>query len=115
MKVIWQHLLPRYWMTRIFGWLAKIRISWIKNYFIRRFIRKYHIDVSIAARSSIAEYIDFNDFFARKLRTEARPIATGDNVFVSPVDGFIYHFGAVMQQQIFHAKGCEFSLQDLLV
>lgn len=54
MKVLWQYLLPRFRVTRFFGWLAEIRIIWIKNYFIRRFIRKYKVDLSIAERTSIA-------------------------------------------------------------
>lgn len=115
MKVLWQHLLPRFWMTRLFGWLAEIRIIWIKNYFIRRFIRKYHIDLSISERTSIAEYVDFNDFFARKLQVNARPIAMAADALISPVDGFMYHYGEIREKPMFYAKGFEFSLEDLLV
>lgn len=117
MKVLSQYLFPRFGMTRLFGWLAQIRIIWIKNRFIRRFIRKYHIDLSVAELTSVDDYEDFNAFFTRKLQANARPIDLADDAFISPVDGFLYQYGTVdaSTEPMFQAKGFEFTLTNLLV
>lgn len=115
MKVLLQHYLPRLGITHLFGWLAEIRIKWIKNYFIRRFIRKYHIDLSIVEYPSIDAYKNFNDFFARKLNKQTRPIDSAVDALVSPVDGYLYQYGVLAANPMFLAKGFEFTLQTLLV
>ena len=115
MQVLLQYFLPRLGITYLFGWLAEIRTPWIKNYLIKRFIRKYKINLAIADRDSITEYENFNDFFSRKLKKQARQIDATANSLVSPADGYLYCYGSVATNPLFLAKGFEFSLKDLLV
>jgi phosphatidylserine decarboxylase len=55
----------------------------------------------------IANYPSFNEFFTRALRPDARPLADAD--YICPVDGRISQFGAIDDDQIFQAKGHNFS------
>ncbi|MDX9834649.1 MAG: phosphatidylserine decarboxylase [Desulfobulbus sp.] len=65
-----------------------------------------------AANSDIASYKTFTEFFTRPLKPNARPLAPAD--FVSPVDGSINQFGAIVSDQILQAKGHSFSTTSLV-
>ena len=53
---------------------------------IHPFIEDFDIDMSVAQEQ---EFNNFNDFFTRKLKDDARPINTSANIVVSPADGKI--------------------------
>ncbi|MEP6588159.1 MAG: archaetidylserine decarboxylase, partial [Polaromonas sp.] len=57
-------------------------------------------------------YATFNDFFTRALKPGARPLADAD--LVCPVDGAISQFGAIEHDQIFQAKGHNYSTTALV-
>ena len=65
-----------------------------------------------AANPNIASYASFNEFFTRALRSGARPLADAD--FICPVDGAISQFGKIEQDQIFQAKGHNYSTTALV-
>ncbi|NGX50306.1 MAG: Phosphatidylserine decarboxylase proenzyme [Chlamydiae bacterium] len=50
------------------------------------FIESYGVDASEFA-NPIKSFQSFNDFFIRKLKAEARPLAEGDKVAILPADG----------------------------
>jgi phosphatidylserine decarboxylase len=68
--------------------------------------------MSEAAEPDIAAYKSFNDFFTRALRPGARPLAQAD--LVCPVDGAISQFGRIRGDQIFQAKGHDYSTRALV-
>jgi len=65
-----------------------------------------------AANPDIRSYASFNEFFTRALRSGARPIA--DYPYICPVDGAISQFGAIDKDQIFQAKGHNYSTTELV-
>ena len=113
-SIFLQRIGPQHAFTRMMGWLAEIRTPWLKNYFLRRFIRKYHVDVTEAAVEDYRTYATFNDFFIRKLKSGIRPIAQDANGVVSPADGTIAQIGQIAQNQLLQAKGHYFDLESLL-
>lgn len=59
-------------------------------------------------------YRNFNDFFTRELKSEARPITDEPDAIACPVDGTISQIGTISDGDILQAKGRFFKLQDLL-
>jgi phosphatidylserine decarboxylase len=107
-----QYLLPHQAFSRLVAWLMARRLY--KNLLIRFFIRRYGVDLSEAEYTEVEDYADFNAFFTRRLKTGARPLPDDRQVIVSPVDGAISQLGAIEQDQIFQAKGHQYSSQALL-
>jgi phosphatidylserine decarboxylase len=110
--VLPQYLLPKKWMTATAGKLASAELGGATTAFIRWFVGKYQVNMDDAAQPDIAQYKSFNDFFTRELRDGARPMAQAD--LVCPVDGAISQCGAIAQDQIFQAKGHNYSTTALL-
>ncbi len=66
----------------------------------------------VAGAKGIANYASFNEFFTRALRPDARPLAAAD--YICPVDGRISQFGPIRDEQIFQAKGHNFTTTALV-
>ena len=60
------------------------------------------------------ECATFADYFARPLKEGARPVAEGDDVVVSPVDGRVSAFGELDGHRMIQAKGRDYSAAALL-
>ncbi len=111
--VIGQSLLPQHAITQLVNWLARIRVRWFKNSFIKVAMRVLKIDLSDAARKTPEEYNSFNDFFTRELIPDARIIAKEPHI-ASPVDGRISAIGYLEDNALLQAKDKTFSIQSLL-
>ena len=111
LKVLPQYILPHHALSGIMHRLTRIRIKWLKNLAIKTIVKKFNVDLSIAEREQIADYVSFNDFFTRALKPGARSIETG---IVSPVDGTVSQSKAIDSDRIFQAKGHDYSLLTLL-
>jgi len=107
-----QYLLPKKALTRFAGWVASAKGGAITTGLIRRFVAKYNVNMAEAADPDIASYASFNDFFTRALKPGARPLAQA--AWICPVDGAISQFGPIKGQQIFQAKGHEYTATALL-
>lgn len=77
---------------------------------IQEFVDSLGIDMS-ESQKDISEFKSFNDFFYRKLKTNARPIGEG---FVSPGDGRLLAFENIADVHKFFVKGREFTLPEFL-
>lgn len=91
---------------------SKLRV-W-KNLFTRWFARQYQVDMSLAENEDLGSYENFNQFFIRPLKPEARPICPETNSIACPVDGTVSQAGNISDESIFQAKGREYSLTELL-
>ena len=111
-KTIPQFLLPKRALNRFAGWMANMRVIKVKNHLIRYFVGKYPVNMAEAMEPNPFNYASFNEFFIRRLRPEARPIATAD--VISPVDGSISEIGYLSDGQILQAKGHTYSVAALL-
>ena len=112
LAVLPQYLLPKKALTSFAGLVAGSALGAGTTAIIRRFIRRYGVDMSEAANPDPASYATFNEFFTRALKDGARPLAPAD--WVCPVDGAISQFGAIERDQIFQAKGHRYSTRALV-
>ena len=76
------------------------------------FVVDYDLDTDEFGKQAW-EYKTFNEFFARRLKPDARPIATGDDVAVLPADGRHLAFPNVDDAAGFYVKGSKFTLAEL--
>ena len=109
--VLLQHLLPQQMLSRLMGLVANSRIRWVKNTFIRLFIRRYQPNLAEAESEDINHYASFNAFFTRALKVGARPVS---GLVCSPADGVVSACGPILKQQLIQAKRLDYSLQKLL-
>jgi len=110
--VLPQYLLPKKALTAFAGQVAGAPMGALTTAIIRRFIRRYNVNMDEAANPDPASYPTFNAFFTRALKDGARPQAAAD--FTCPVDGAISQFGAIERDQIFQAKGHRYSTTALV-
>ncbi|WP_110689580.1 archaetidylserine decarboxylase [Salinicola endophyticus] len=106
-----QYPLPQHALSRLIGKLAESRVGWIKDPFIRHFIKHYGVDMSQAREPDPGAYACFNDFFTRALKPDARPLGEG---LISPADGTLSRFGRINHGTLIQAKGKNYSLNALL-
>ncbi len=50
--------------------MANVKNTAVKNYLIKGFIDKYHVDMSEALEENPENYASFNEFFIRHLKPE---------------------------------------------
>jgi len=86
--------------------------------FLRRpvyatFARRVGADLSEVERP-LDEYGCLDDFFVRRLKPGARPIASDPDVVVSPCDGTIAESGAATAGHLIQAKGIDYKLASLI-
>jgi phosphatidylserine decarboxylase len=109
-----QHLVPQHALSRFIGGIASSNIGLVKNTFIEWFIKRYHVDMSLAAEEKPRAYASFNDFFTRELKPGIRPICKEPIAIVCPADGAISQLGKIANGRIFQAKGQDYSVEELL-
>lgn len=112
--IIFQYIIPQHLLSRIAGAIAECEWPWLKNSFIKWFIRRYKVNMQEAVDPEPYNYKNFNAFFTRALKPDARPIAADDNAIACPADGAISQIGDIESGRIFQAKGQHYSLVELL-
>ena len=101
-------------LSRLFGLITRIPVSQkILAPVIEWYCEKFEVNMK---EYSIPKngYRTFDEFFTRKLKPKARPIATCPKIVTSPVDALIYEFGKIDNTSIIQAKGIDFSINDLV-
>jgi len=109
-----QYITPQTLLSRVAGYVAQTKIPWIKNPIMQWFVKRYNVDMSIAAEPDLTQYAHFNDFFTRQLAPGQRPIDADPNAIVCAADGCISQLGDIQHGRIFQAKGQDYSLVELL-
>lgn len=109
-----QYLLPQHLISHGAGWLANNKNTSFKNYFIKKFIQLYKIDMQEAILENPEDYACFNDFFIRQLKPELRKMDATENSIVSPADGKIAEAGSIKKDLLLQAKNQYFDLKGLL-
>jgi phosphatidylserine decarboxylase len=106
-------LLPRNTLSRMVGAACRVNAPRpVMRAVIRTFARKYGVDATEAERA-IEEYPTFTEFFTRRLKPGARPIAPGELLPVSPVDGTVGEIGEIVSGRLLQAKGKHYTLAEL--
>ncbi len=78
------------------------KIPFLKNLLISLFVAYYKPDMQEAEKENPREYASFNQFFARRLKTSARPLS--NSPFISPCDGRLKDAGRISQSIIHSVK-----------
>lgn len=112
--ILLQHLLPQHLLSRLTGALAECRTPWVKNTFIGWFAKRYGVNMHEAQLEDLRAYPNFNAFFTRALKADARPPDTTPGGIISPADGVISQLGHIDHGRIFQAKGRGYGLSTLL-
>jgi phosphatidylserine decarboxylase len=112
LKVLPQYLIPKQAITALAGKLASAKAGKLTTAVIRWFVKRYQVNMAEAAEPNIEAYESFNEFFTRPLKKGARRITKAD--FICPVDGAISQFGDIKADQIFQAKGHQYSTLAML-
>ena len=113
-KAVLLCLLPHHSLSRIVQWSTRCRRFPLRKSIARWFICNYNVAMSEALEPDPDAYPDFNSFFTRALRPEARPIVQEAGQICFPADGAISQLGDIQGTQIFQAKGHTYSLIELL-
>ena len=92
--------------SKLVGFMQKRKRSARK---VKRFIEDYNVDSSAFIKH---DFNSFNDFFIRKLKKEARPIAA-DSV-VMPADGRYLAYDNFAEAKEIAVKGTKLSLHELV-
>ena len=103
-------VVKRLWFSRWYGRRMDHRNSRRK---IKPFIRDYKVDATEFAEE-VDNYASFNQFFYRKLRPAARPIASGKSIAVFPADGRHLALANLSTADTFYIKGQRFNLSAFL-
>jgi phosphatidylserine decarboxylase len=103
-------VIKRALFAKFYGWRMNRPFSASK---VLPFIIEYGLDHQEFAKSPFA-FKNFNEFFIRALKPEARPIAPGDEVAVLPADGRHLVFPDLDAAGGFYVKGATFSAAELL-
>ncbi|MET3133248.1 phosphatidylserine decarboxylase [Oxalobacteraceae bacterium GrIS 1.11] len=112
LAVLPQYLLPKGALTNFAGRVAGAKGGAMTTRLIQWFVGRYQVNMDEALDPDIGNYTSFNDFFTRALRPDARPLAAAD--YICPVDGRISQCGAIDDEQIFQAKGHQFTTTALV-
>ncbi|MGD8235773.1 MAG: archaetidylserine decarboxylase, partial [Chromatiales bacterium] len=107
-------ILPHHLLSSLMYRVARVEVPFIKNTIISQVVKHFDVDMSEAVIKDPLAYRSFNNFFTRKLETDARPIAAGENDIASPVDGEVSQSGAIDDGTLIQAKGRTYSLEALL-
>ncbi len=114
LKILPHYLLPQHLLSRLMYLLTRARLRVWKDWQISWFIRRYGVDMKVAAQPDPLMYENFNSFFTRALKAGARPIATGLDEIACPVDGVVSQIGGIAEGRIIQAKGRDYTVLELL-
>ena len=113
-RLLFLTLLPIFskipFFSHLYGAFQKSVFSRFK---VQPFIKAFHIDTSEFLQP-VSSFTSFNDFFIRRLKPTARPMASGDHVAVLPADARYLVFPDIQKADGFWVKEKKFSLKALL-
>ncbi len=107
-RLLLEFFLSRSTCSRLYGKYLDSSLSRKK---IRPFLQELGMELH-ESQKQIEEFTSFNDFFARHLKPESRPVA--DTGLVLPADGRVSLIENLKQERVFQIKGVDFSLSRFL-
>ena len=106
-------VIPKNALSRLVGGLTRARAPrTVRLAAMRAFAWRCGIDLSECGE--LERFQTFGEFFARPLRPGLRPIASGEEIIVSPVDGVVSQAGRAEGERLVQAKGLGYTLGALL-
>jgi phosphatidylserine decarboxylase len=102
-------LIRRKFFSVLYGIYAKSRLS---MRLIWPFVLKFGIKID-SIDGKVEDFSNFNDFFCRKLKPSARPIAPSPDAVAAPVDGRMLAYQSTDKATPFFVKGEKLSITEL--
>ncbi len=103
-------LVKRKIYSAITGFFCDLRLS---KKSITKFAENFSIDMKECV-NNFEDFSSFNDFFARKLKTDARSFDKPADKLLSPGDGRLQAWNDINYKDIIQIKGMNYSLSELL-
>ncbi|QAY66612.1 archaetidylserine decarboxylase [Paenibacillus protaetiae] len=103
-------LSSRKWISRLTGRFAQSKQS---RAFLPRFVKIYGINVE-EAEKPLEQYETLNEFFTRRLKDGARPVAGLPDAVASPVDALVTGIGPIHNGSLLNIKGQDYTIDELL-
>ncbi|KEO84230.1 archaetidylserine decarboxylase [Tumebacillus flagellatus] len=110
LQLFLMNLIPKNAISRLVG---KFAASGFSRLFIPLYARKFQINLD-EAEHPLEHYPSLVEFFVRRLKPHLRPLAEGEDVVVSPVDGKVSQYGPITDGRIVQAKGVTYTVEELL-
>jgi phosphatidylserine decarboxylase len=107
-------MLPKGFLSRIFGYLSLIPLS---QGLMKKIIAWYSVKFGVnLSEAEIPEegFKNLNKFFTRKLKSGARKIDEDRRSVVATTDSRVDQFGDIDNDSILQAKGVDYSLRELI-
>lgn len=105
--------LPKRLVSRVVGWLVRLeRPRLLARAAVACFARAFRIDLS-EAQVPDGGFPCISALFTRTLKPSARPVASGEEMMVAPVDGVLREHGPAVGHQ-WTVKGLDMTLEELL-
>ncbi|RKP05242.1 phosphatidylserine decarboxylase-domain-containing protein, partial [Thamnocephalis sphaerospora] len=105
--------LPLKGLSRFFGWFNELTLPmWLRRPGLTLYATIFGCNLEEMADPDLTHYDNLAEFFYRELKKDARPI--DDALIVSPSDGRVLHFGAVVGRQVEQVKGVTYDLDAFL-
>ncbi|HAR66393.1 MAG TPA: phosphatidylserine decarboxylase [Lentisphaeria bacterium] len=107
-------------LARLFfhsAWPSKLMGAYCNSRLSRRRVAPTitHLEIDAAEFLDPADsYPTFQAFFTRRLQPDARPYDSAEDVIVAPADGRYLLFPSITERTVVPAKGCSYSLDELL-
>ncbi len=114
LKAYPQYVLPHFFLSGIMRRITRIQSKFLRTLTIKWVVKTYKVDMNLAENKNINSYKNFNAFFTRKLKPDARPIVPGRNEIACPVDGTVSQVGKIENGKIFQAKGRHYTLKQVM-
>jgi phosphatidylserine decarboxylase len=114
LKVNLQYVIPKHPISRLVGKLASAKAGALTTGLIKLFIKQFNVNMQEAVHERAEYYDTFNAFFTRPLKEGIRPIDEDETHLIHAVDGAVSQAGPIRNDQIFQAKGHDYSLTTLL-
>lgn len=103
-------LIKKKFFSKLYGAYCNSSLSKKK---IEKFIKDFNIDMNISS-NTLDDFNNFNDFFVRSLKEDARPIAKNSNLLISPGDGRLLAYENISVDKLIQVKGIHYSLSELI-
>jgi len=109
--LVLESVIKRKIFSNIYGKLQDCSFSKRK---IPTFVEKMEINMDEAEIEDISHFHNFNEFFTRKLKKDARPINFDRDALISPADGKILAYENIDIHKLVQIKGLNYSLKELI-
>lgn len=109
-KSLTELLIKKKLFSKIYGNYCDTNFSKKK---VSSFIKNFDIDMSVC-KNNIDDFKNFNDFFIRELKEDARPIDKDKSKLISPGDGRLIAYTDISINDLVQVKNITYSLSELI-